>query len=54
MAARSKRVRAFREKVERDTEHDVEAAFALVKEFAGAKFGEAVDVAVNLGVDPRK
>ncbi len=54
MGARSKRVRAFREKVSRHTEHEADAAFALVKELASAKFGEAVDVAVNLGVDPRK
>ena len=54
MGARSKRVRAFREKVDRNTEHEVDAALALVKEFASAKFGEAIDVAVNLGVDPRK
>ncbi len=54
MGRRSKRVRAFREAVDRDTLHTPEDAFALVKQHAGAKFGEAVDVAVNLGVDPRK
>ncbi len=54
MGARSKRVRALREKVSRHTEHEVDAALALVKELASARFGEAVDVAVNLGVDPRK
>ena len=29
-------------------------ALALVKELASAKFAESIDVAVNLGVDPRK
>ncbi|MCW3095081.1 MAG: ribosomal protein, partial [Chthonomonadaceae bacterium] len=33
--------------------YDVEAALAKVKELATAKFDETVDVAVNLGVDPR-
>jgi large subunit ribosomal protein L1 len=54
MAGRSKRVRDFRAKVGRDTVHEVDSALALVKEFAGAKFAESVDVAINLGVDPRK
>lgn len=54
MSARSKRVRASREKVDRDTAQPIEAALGLVKELATAKFSESVDVSVNLGVDPRK
>jgi large subunit ribosomal protein L1 len=34
--------------------YPVEEALGLLKELSGAKFRESVDVAVNLGVDPRK
>jgi large subunit ribosomal protein L1 len=54
MSARSKRVRAFRDKVDRDTAQSIDEALSLVKELATAKFPESVDASVNLGVDPRK
>ena len=54
MAAASKRVRAYREQVVRGESKPLEDALRLVKEHASAKFRESVDVAVNLGVDPRK
>jgi large subunit ribosomal protein L1 len=54
MSARSKRVREFRDKVDRDTAQPIDNALSLVKELASAKFSESVDVSVNLGVDPRK
>jgi large subunit ribosomal protein L1 len=54
MSARSKRVRAFREKFDRDTAQAIDEALGLVKELATAKFPESVDASVNLGVDPRK
>ena len=54
MSGRSKRVRASREKVDRDTPKPIDDALDLVKELATAKFPESVDVSVNLGVDPRK
>ena len=50
----SKRMKAFEEKVSRTALHPVDDALALVKEMAGAKFNESVDVSVNLGIDPRK
>jgi len=50
----SKRQRLFREKVSRSRFLPADEALALVKEMANAKFGESVDVAVNLGIDPRK
>lgn len=34
--------------------HEPAQAIEIVKEMAGAKFDEAVDIAVGLGVDPRK
>ncbi|NIN39296.1 MAG: 50S ribosomal protein L1 [Gammaproteobacteria bacterium] len=54
MSTRSKRVRAFRDKVDRNTAQPIDSALSLVKELATAKFSEAVDVSINLGVDPRK
>ena len=54
MAKRSKRVQAFRGKVDQNKFHDINEALGLVKILASAKFSESVDVSVNLGVDPRK
>jgi len=50
----TKRAKAIAEKVEEGKAYDVEAAFALLSELSSVKFSESVDVAVNLGVDPRK
>ena len=54
MAKLSKRVRAFREKVDANQSYPLDEAVALIKEFGTAKFNETVEVAVNLGVDARK
>ncbi len=54
MAKLSKRKKAILEKVEAGKQYAVEEAFKLLKELPRAKFVESVDVAVNLGVDPRK
>jgi len=54
MAKLSKRVRAFREKVDANHSYPVDEAVSLLKEFGTAKFNETVEVAVNLGVDARK
>ena len=50
----SKRTNSFREQVSRVDRYAIEDALGLVKNMASAKFRESVDVAVNLGVDPRK
>ena len=50
----SKRVAANRAKVEAGKLYDVKAAIELVKSCASAKFDESFDVAVQLGIDPRK
>ena len=54
MAGLSKRKKAAREKVDSQTAYEIDVALKLVKELATAKFPESIDVAVNLGVDPRK
>lgn len=54
MAKLSKRQKAIREKVDSTKLYPAQEAFALLKELATVKFSESVDVAVNLGVDPRK
>jgi large subunit ribosomal protein L1 len=54
MAKLSKRIRAINEKVDPGKQYSAEEAFALLQEIASVKFSESVDVAVNLGVDPRK
>ncbi len=54
MAKLSKRVKAFKEKVDRTKVYPYENAIAIVKEFANAKFNESIDVSVQLGVDPKK
>ena len=52
--AKSKRNKLFAEKVDRIKLYPVDEALALLKDLANAKFSESVDVAVTLGVDPRK
>lgn len=54
MAKLTKRMRVIREKVDGTKLYEINDAVALLKELATAKFVESVDVAVNLGIDPRK
>lgn len=54
MAKLSKRAQALRAKIDRNRNYPLEAAIGLIKETATAKFDESVDIAVILGVDPRK
>jgi len=54
MAAVAKRQKAWKEKLQPGRQYPVDEALALVKELATAKFGESVDVAINLGVDAAK
>lgn len=53
MAKLGKRTAAARAAFEGKANLPVEDAVALVKEHANAKFDETVEVALNLGVDPR-
>jgi large subunit ribosomal protein L1 len=54
MAKLSKRQQAIAEKVEGGKQYSAGDAFALLKSLSKVKFVESVDVAINLGVDPRK
>lgn len=54
MANVSKRYTAVRAKVNRDKFYALKDALQLVKDNATAKFNEAVDVALNLGIDAKK
>lgn len=53
MARTAKRLKAVEEKIDRDALYPVDEAVALVKEGATAKFDETIEIAMNLGVDPR-
>lgn len=54
MAKLTKRQKLFAEKVDRERLYPAEEAFTVLKSLASARFTESVDVAVNLGIDPRK
>ncbi len=53
-AAHSPRYVAIAGSINKDQLHDVTEAIALVKKTATAKFVESIDLAVRLGIDPRK
>jgi len=54
MAKVSKRKQAIQARVDNHREYPIDEAFGLLSELASARFTESVEVAVNLGVDPRK
>ena len=54
MATVTKRQKMIAEKVDPDKIYRFEDAVNLLAELSTVKFTESVEVAVNLGVDPRK
>ena len=54
MAKLSKRAKVIREKVDPSKAYSLEEAVALLSKLSTVKFNESLDVAINLGVDPRK
>lgn len=50
----SKRMSAVAQKIDRSKLYPINEALTLVKECATAKFDESIDVAVQLGIDPKK
>ena len=53
MAKAGKRIKALREAVDSKTTYSVAEAVKIIKDGSKTKFDETVDVAMNLGVDPR-
>jgi large subunit ribosomal protein L1 len=51
--AQGKRIRAAREGVDRLKLYGLDEALGMIKERASAKFDETIEIAMNLGVDPR-
>ncbi|WP_421868682.1 50S ribosomal protein L1 [Motiliproteus sp.] len=54
MAKLTKRAKAIAEKVEAGKQYDIVEAVNLLSELSTVKFKESIEIAVNLGVDPRK
>ncbi|MWJ28872.1 50S ribosomal protein L1 [Halomonas sp. ZH2S] len=54
MAKLSKRAQLIKEKVDTNKAYSLEEAVALLSALSTVKFNESLDVAINLGVDPRK
>ena len=53
MATHGKRTMSAREGVDRTKLYPIDEAVKLVKDRANAKFDETIEIAMNLGVDPR-
>src|SRR3546814_1048834 len=53
MGSHSKRLKAAYEKIDRKAVYELAEAVKKIKAAAGARFDETVEIAMNLGVDPR-
>ena len=53
MAKHGKRLRAAYAAVDANAQYELDGALTLLKDSAKAKFDETIEVAINLGVDPR-
>jgi len=53
MAQKGKRMREILDKVDREKEYALDEAIELLRSIKATKFDETVEVAMNLGVDPR-
>ncbi|MFN3362751.1 MAG: 50S ribosomal protein L1 [Allorhizobium sp.] len=53
MAKIGKRIRAAREGIDRNKTYALNDALVMIKDRAKVKFDETVEIAINLGVDPR-
>ena len=54
MAKLSKRIKAFKERIEEGKAYPLEEAVTILSELSKVKFKESLDISINLGVDPRK
>ena len=48
-----KRYKENLENIDRNTEYNLVDAFNIIKNFKSVKFDESIDLAINLGVDPK-
>jgi large subunit ribosomal protein L1 len=53
MAKLGKRLRTAKQGINPEASHDLTTAVKMVKERAKAKFDETIEIALNLGIDPR-
>lgn len=54
MAKLTKRAKAINEKIEAGKQYSIDEALDLLKQLSSVKFNESIDIAINLGIDPRK
>ena len=54
MAKLSKKAKLIKSKVDKTKQYSIIDAVNILKEVRAEKFSEAIDVSVNLGIDPRK
>ena len=54
MAKLTKRAKAIAEKIVPGKTYSIDEAVSLLNEISTVKFKESIDVAINLGIDPRK
>ena len=53
MAGKGKRMKQAKQAIDRDVFYDLAEAVEAIKNNAAAKFDETVEIAINLGVDPK-
>ena len=53
MAKLTKKAKALAAAIDKEKLHGIDEAISLIKSNATAKFDETVEIAMNLGVDPR-
>jgi len=54
MSKESKRMNINRESIDYDQSYSLDKAISLLKKTSNAKFNETIDIAINLGIDPKK
>ncbi len=54
MAQAGKRIRAIKEQLDPTKKYDIKEAVAFLQEHASKNFDESIDIAIQLGVDPKK
>ena len=50
----TKKFKKINSELDFDATYDPDKAFEILKEYSSKKFDESVDIAINLGIDPKK